>query len=516
MFAFFIIYSLHRHSEQMQYLLLYLRKTFTLDLRALALLRIGLGALLLIDLYTRATDLEAHYANSGVLPLPALFEFTWNQYFFSFHTGSGLWQVQALYFVLAAIFAVCLILGYKTRIVTVLSWVFLLSLQNRNPMILQGGDDLVRMLLFWGIFLPWGRYYALDSRKKNLPENGPAYFSAATAAVVLQIFLVYFCTALLKHAPEWHTEGTAIYYALSLDQILLPGGKLIYPYYDLLKFLTFSVYYTEMLLPFLLLIPVYNSFFRMVVIVVLTGLHLGISVTLFVGLFYLINLVSLFALIPEKPMNWLEKKLIPRASLACNRAISYCRRWVSPVSLRADFDINYYPKHHEIFRDIREIVVSFFLFYTIWWNLDNTPQRFIHFPDNVRWLGYWLRVDQNWGMFSPAVFKDDGWYMLEGSTNSGQLIDLNREGKPVTLEKPEAVVSLFKNDRWRKYGENYLFVTNGWMRGYYCNYMMRIWNEKAKPQDQITHLDVVYMKEVSLDNYQTEPVKHEVLCSCGL
>ena len=49
----------------MHYLRLYFQKTFTLDLRALALLRMGMGALLLIDLYTRATDLEAHYANPG-------------------------------------------------------------------------------------------------------------------------------------------------------------------------------------------------------------------------------------------------------------------------------------------------------------------------------------------------------------------------------------------------------------------------------------------------------------------
>src|SRR5690606_10376590 len=155
----------------MQYFRLYLRKTFTLDLRALALLRIGLGALLLIDLYTRATDLEAHYANTGVLPLPALFSHEWNPYFFSFHTGSGLWQVQAIFFLLAAFFAVCLLLGYKTRLATVLSWALLVSLHNRNPLILQGGDDLVRMLLFWSIFLPLGSFYSLDSRKTCSPEK---------------------------------------------------------------------------------------------------------------------------------------------------------------------------------------------------------------------------------------------------------------------------------------------------------------------------------------------------------
>ena len=480
----------------------------------MGLIRIGLGALLLIDLYTRSTDLEAHYSNSGTLPLPVLFEHAWNPFFFSFHTSSGLWQIQALYFILAAAFAVALMLGYKTRLATILSWAFLVSLQNRNPMILQGGDDLVRMLLFWGIFLPWGTYYSLDNRK-NCPPEKPQYFSAATVALVLQIFLLYFCTALLKHAPEWRQEGTAIYYALSLDQILLPGGKLLYPFYDELKYLTFAVYYTELLLPFLLLIPVYNSFFRMVVIGALAGLHLGISLTLFVGLFYLINLISLLGLIPTRQMDWIERKLLPPVSGFCNRAIDFCSRQAYPFSLQGSLDISYNPKHLGHINYMREGLVTFILAYTIWWNLDNTPQRPVKMPEDVRWLGYWLRMDQNWGMFSPAVFKDDGWYILEGRTTAGKLKDLNRNGLDLTYEKPEAVVSLFKNDRWRKYSENYLFVNTSWMRPYYCNYMLRIWNENVAPEDRVKQLEVIYMKEVTLDHYKTAPIKREVLCSCG-
>lgn len=497
----------------MHYLRLYFQKTFTLDLRALALFRIGMAALLLIDLYTRATDLEAHYSNSGVLPLSALFNFSWNPYFFSFHTTSGLWQVQALYFGLATIFAVCLLLGFKTRIATVLSWVFILSLQNRNPMILQGGDDLVRMLLFWSIFLPWGAFYSLDARNSGVPEK-ISYCSAATVAFVLQIFLLYFCTALLKHAPEWGQDGTAIYYALSLDQILLPVGKLFYPYYNLLKGMTFGVYYTEMLLPFLLLFPFYNSFFRLVVITLLAALHLGISVTLFVGLFYLINLVSLLGLIPTPAMNWLEQKLVLPVGKLCSSTLEFCSRWPYPFSLKADLSLKCSSEVNKILLFLREGLVAIILIYTIWWNLNNTPQRFVSFPESARWLGYWLRVDQNWGMFSPAVFKDDGWYILEATTNSGAKIDLNRGGKPVTYKKPEAVVAMFKNDRWRKFSENYLFVMNSWMRPYYCNYQLRIWNEKNEKPNQAKTLEVIYMKEVSLDHYKTRPVKREVLCTC--
>src|SRR6476469_8749427 len=95
-------------------LLPWLRRPFTLDLRALALLRIGVGAILLVDLGIRATDLEAFYANLGVLPLAALHEYLWTPYQFSLHAASGLWQVQPLLFLVAAGAALALLLGYRT------------------------------------------------------------------------------------------------------------------------------------------------------------------------------------------------------------------------------------------------------------------------------------------------------------------------------------------------------------------------------------------------------------------
>ena len=48
------------------------RRPFVLDLRALALLRMGKAAVVLLNLVIRSIDLEAHYSNLGVLPIGAL------------------------------------------------------------------------------------------------------------------------------------------------------------------------------------------------------------------------------------------------------------------------------------------------------------------------------------------------------------------------------------------------------------------------------------------------------------
>ncbi|AKD02554.1 HTTM domain-containing protein [Pontibacter korlensis] len=502
----------------MKYLELYLRKVFTVDLRALAVMRIWLAGIVLIDLAIRATDIEAHYSNLGVLPLHVLHRHVWLPQFFSLHALSGLWQFQLVLFIVAAIFAFCMLLGYKTRISTIATWLLLLSLQNRNPLIAQGGDDLLRMLLFWGIFLPWGRFYSADAvqaRKQGIVHQQTNHFSTATMAYVLQVGLVYFCTALLKDSPEWHTEGTALYYALSLDQILMPVGRLIYPYPELLRVLTLAAYYTELLLPFLLLIPFFNNFFRMVVVLVLVGFHIGISLTLFVGLFYLINIASVAGLLPTPAMNWIDRRLLGSFRKPHLGQFKHVfSRFETPVSIlvQTKWQKPLFPKH--LLSPMRNGFVAVALFYCIWWNLSGTNLSIHKLPDQSRWFGYLLRLDQHWGMFSPVVFKDDGWYVLEGYTANGVNIDLNQQGKEVNYSKPASVVSLFKNDRWRKYSENYLFIHNAYMRPYYCNYLVRRWNEDH-PHQPIKQLEVIYMKEPSLPNYELAVPTREVLCTCA-
>jgi hypothetical protein len=176
------------------------------------------------------------------------------------------------------------------------------------------------------------------------------------------------------------------------------------------------------------------------------------------------------------------------------------------------------PGSRELLRTVRETFVAFTLVYVCWWNLDDVaiirPAGSL-MAAPVRWFGYLFRIDQHWGMFAPAVFKDDGWYILEGSTADGRKLDLNRRGAPVTYAKPASVVALFKNDRWRKYSENYLFVDNAWMRPYYCNYLLRIWHEDRR-HPRLTHLSVVYMKEESLPDYKLSKPVRQVLCDCEL
>ena len=130
-------------------------RIFGIDLRTMALFRICLGALILIDLINRAEFLTVFYTDKGVLTRAEAIFYN-NPWRISFHLMSGSPIVIGLLFVIAGFLAILLMLGYRTRLVTVLSWLFLVSLNNRNLIVQQAGDQLITVLAFWAMFLPLG------------------------------------------------------------------------------------------------------------------------------------------------------------------------------------------------------------------------------------------------------------------------------------------------------------------------------------------------------------------------
>jgi hypothetical protein len=477
------------------------------DLRALALMRICLAVVIMLDLAVRVSDLEAFYANSGVAPLPMITLNGWNDYYISVHAISGLWQVQLILFLFAWFFAAMLFIGYRTKLFTALSWFMLLSLHNRNGFILQGGDDLLRMVMFWGMFIPWGARYSCDSILSAAPFSGGSIRTVACIAYLLQVCYIYSGSALLK-GPEWHTDYTAMYYVYGLDQVAYPYMKNLFYYPGLLKKLTFAAYYFELLVPLLFFIPVFHQGFRTAGVLLIILFHAMNSMTLFIGMFPLIGMATGVGLLPESAMNVFERltgKLKPGIAASfkgIGTLSAQVIRWKQPVYERSLW-----------FERTKMAVLIFLALFVFDWNFSNLTFIQSKLSDRLRVIGYSLRLDQNWGMFAPGVFKDDGWYILEGTTDDGEIFDLLSPDKKIDYHKPESVTAMFKNDRWRKYTENLIFTYHSFLRGYYCNYMRRIWNE-GHPDKKIKALQIVYMSEFTLPDYHYSKPERVVLWEC--
>lgn len=282
------------------------RNLFECDLRSLALFRLTLGFAFLIDLLSRARDLRAHYSYFGVMPEPAGLD---SVFLKSLYVIVGSVHFQASIFLLAGLCAVAVAVGYKTRLATLACWFLLLWIQSRNNLVFQGGDKLLLLMFFWGIFLPLGARYSVDSAMDDtLPsEASNNYFSMGTVAILLQVACLYFFSALLKNTSEWMPDGTALHYALHLGSFVRPVGEWMLHFPSLLQWLTYYVWILELIGPFLLFSPWFFLSLRLSLWVQFVALHVGIVLCMNVGLFPLFNTVSLLLFIP----SWFWDRLIP-------------------------------------------------------------------------------------------------------------------------------------------------------------------------------------------------------------
>jgi hypothetical protein len=299
---------------------------FALDLRSLAVFRIGLGVMLLQEWLNRLVDVRQHYSDVGVLPREAVGNNGPVSLFFL--SGSEWWAGALL--VLGCVVAVPVLVGWRTQFFTFLSWFLLIGVHARNFAIMQGGDQVMRMLAFWGIFLPLGACYSVDGFRAPPREWRPRVLSFGSVAYVIQICLIYWFAAAWKTDPEWRGHLTladlhplhfaaawktapedfsAVYLALSLDGFATRLGRWLLNFPELLKALTVGTMVLEIFGPALLFLPIANARMRLVAILSFISFHLGLALTMELGNFPWICCLAWVALLPAWFWDRLEARL---------------------------------------------------------------------------------------------------------------------------------------------------------------------------------------------------------------
>lgn len=124
----------------------------------------------LFDTFDRLRDLNAHYSDYGVFPRSLMYEGFYSEVWASIFVLSGSPVVVFVMFALHAICACFLLVGYRTRIATVLCWIFTISIQNRCYFISFSGDWEYRDLLLFSIALPLGQHFSIDALLESPPK----------------------------------------------------------------------------------------------------------------------------------------------------------------------------------------------------------------------------------------------------------------------------------------------------------------------------------------------------------
>jgi predicted DCC family thiol-disulfide oxidoreductase YuxK len=311
-------------------LLRWLTPLLELDLRALALFRVGFGVLCVVDFATRLPYLELMYANTGWLPsVDALAKLPPNgpsplTLLHAFQSEGAL----LAFFWVAILCASALIVGFKTRLAHTLTVICLLSLHNRHQTFQNGGDLAANLWALWTLWLPLGERWSIDSLVRRWRREDPSdaalcsppsvptapYLTLASLGVLLNLAACYFFNAVHKTGKTWKTFD-AVAYTLEQDRILYTLGEWVrqgLPNWAL-QGLAVGTLVIEAGAVIMLLSPWKTLWLRRAFFVLLGGFHVGLICTVQLGLFAYWMLVVYLLLLRREDLDALTRLVRPRA-----------------------------------------------------------------------------------------------------------------------------------------------------------------------------------------------------------
>ena len=209
------------------------------------------------------------------------------------------WPISCLG--LTAFAAICLTIGFRTRLSTCVSLLLVWSLHVSNPLVVTGGHILLRTMLFWSMFLPLADYYSIDNwlfrKSRNAQQAQPEYVSVACAAIMFQVALMYFCSGLAKLNHHWFFEN-AVASVLGMEMYVKPFGEMVRTQRWLLVIIGYLTLVFEVLGPMLMFAPRINKYVRGMCMAFFWAMHLGVWSTMSIGIFSLTAMASWLVFIP--------------------------------------------------------------------------------------------------------------------------------------------------------------------------------------------------------------------------
>jgi predicted DCC family thiol-disulfide oxidoreductase YuxK len=202
---------------------------------------------------------------------------------------------EALY-LLASIVAVLMVIGWRPRLVVPLHWLMIWSFQERNQLLGDGGDNLMRIVLLFLIAVNTGAHFSISQggvgrptlRRACVRERCQAatefcrpllavVHNCGVVLIIIQLGMLYFSTGLYKVMGDVWQSGTALYYILRVDEFSKPGvADFIYRNVYLVVLGTYgTVLFEVTFVPSLL-----NRWSRYAIIVAGACFHAGIALVM--------------------------------------------------------------------------------------------------------------------------------------------------------------------------------------------------------------------------------------------
>lgn len=198
--------------------------------------------------------------------------------------------------------AVGLTVGWRTKLMSILFYIGMLSIHHRNILTASGADSLLMCMAFYLMLSPCGVAYSLDARrearKRGFAPAEPLIVPWAQRLIQIQVSCVYMVTGILKANGGTWLDGTAMHYVLTNAQVgrFDLSGLAAYPI--LVNILTYGGLAIELALAFLLWVKAARPW------VIAAGLLLHFSILFVVNIPIFGELTAAGYLVFLTPPEW--------------------------------------------------------------------------------------------------------------------------------------------------------------------------------------------------------------------
>ena len=427
-----------------------------IDPRALGAFRIALALILLADLLVyRLPGVGPFYTDAGVLPRSTLGETYPLLEAVSIHALSGSARVQIGLIAVAVGAAVCLLVGYRTRTSTAVSLVLLASLYARNPYALNGGNTILAVFLLLSLSLPLDARWSLggsrhrdDHARETADRSADAeseagierrVCSVGTAVALLTLVSIYTANAVSKYRSDAWMSGAAVPRIFQLGEFTVSLGPLVSEYTAVLTAINWL---WIALLSASVLLVVTTGRLRTGVALAFVSAHLSMAATMRLAVFPFVMVSVLLLFLPPGAWDLVEavasKLPVPsRQSASAPRSDGGSESESPPSG----------PSRAR--RGVRVgatvLLVGFFLA-LVWWQAAGVGLVDLPASESAGELS-----EVSWSFFAPNPPDASGWYVVRGTLESGDTIDV-RDGGAVTYDRPPNAAETYPTTLWHQFG----------------------------------------------------------------
>ena len=430
----------------------FLRRCVRVDTRSLAVFRILMGSLVIVDLLLRSRNFHFFYTEEGVVPQSIATTMTPDNAVSVYFLTTDTTAIAGL-FVLQALIALFLIAGYKTRVATALSFLFVVSLDHHNPLVLSYADILYRLLFFWAIFVPLGERWSVDAvHRERAPRESVA--SIATFLLLGQMVVMYFVNGFHKLQSEMWRGGMATPKIIGIDEITFLLG-------DLMRELPIVAlqmgglwwFYILLISPLLLLL---GGRRRAMLVLMFLGGHASFALTMRIGQFPYVAIVGLIPFLQAQV--WADgRALLSWANVDIDRRYGSVRdRLVRFASALPDYTWNtrrgrqakaavYNVSLGVVVLSLLIVVSSVFVQVGVMGEATDHHERAEEIQEaaeegpltqHIYSASLALGVDQpSWSVFAPHPRTSDRYYVFPAKTTEGERIDVYND-RELTFDRP--------------------------------------------------------------------------------